>query len=806
MQVLKEYPVRQSSCLIISLRGDQLESLLSMDVIHQIEYQRKPIAELKQEGLDLSLNEVKLVHHQYPDLTGTGINLSIKENAFDTADIDFKGRYFITPSTPSSVNIHATNMASIAAGGANADPTSKGVAWDAGLSSSSFNNLLPDPDIYFETYDITVQNHSYGTGIENYYGIETAAYDEAAVRNLSLVHVFSSGNDGDQPPAEGTYAGMAGWANITGQFKQSKNTLTAGATDSLDNVVPLSSRGPAYDGRIKPDIVAYGHGGTSGAAAIVSGLSVLMQELYIRHHPTSAPPSSLIKAILANTAHDIGRMGPDFESGFGSVRGYEALETIEKNQFEISQVAKGDTEFIPISIPDGTTYCKVTLAWADPSANIQSPKALVNDLDLALKNIATGDVWYPWILSTYPHPDSLARVAIRSIDTINNIEQVTLSVPASGEYQIIISGQKLQSARQEFSVTWHFEKKNGFQWVYPSGTDQLQPGTSNILRWKGSDNPEGKIEYKSTHQTEWINVSGNVDAARGSIYWSTPAESGLMQLRWTNADSSFLSDTFISAVQLRPKVGLNCPDSLLIYWAATPASDSFEIFALGERHLEHVAFTTDTFYIVRDSEVGVYHYAVAPIFDIHPGPMSYGFDYRSQGADCYINAFYLTRIEDGTAFFEADLGSLYNVASVILEKKEGDMYTSVLTISPVTETRLYLQTNELDQGTNYFRLVVTLINGTTVEGEDLPVYYAAAQQILMFPNPAFTGNDIQLLVMRKEVYTIRIFDLLGKALIIYASPDNPQTIDLSTFSPGMYIAVVTYDSGDTVAQTFVVKE
>ena len=36
-----------------------------------------------------------------------------------------------------------------------------------------------------------------------------------------------------------------------------KNIITVGHIDSLGNVLSLSSRGPAYDGRIKPELVAF---------------------------------------------------------------------------------------------------------------------------------------------------------------------------------------------------------------------------------------------------------------------------------------------------------------------------------------------------------------------------------------------------------------------------------------------------------------------------------------------------------------------------------------------------------------------
>jgi hypothetical protein len=37
-------------------------------------------------------------------------------------------------------------------------------------------------------------------------------------------------------------------------------------------------KGPAFDGRIKPEMVAFGIDGSSGAAALVSGVAILLQQ------------------------------------------------------------------------------------------------------------------------------------------------------------------------------------------------------------------------------------------------------------------------------------------------------------------------------------------------------------------------------------------------------------------------------------------------------------------------------------------------------------------------------------------------
>jgi hypothetical protein len=232
------------------LTKKEITLLSAFSEVRGIELIRPAKPELKQEGLDLSLNEINLIHARRPGLQGTDLLVSIKESGFDTNDIDFKGRYVETL-LPYRTDIHSTSMASICGGGGNSDPSALGVAFDVSLTSSDYEVLLPDPDSIFTTYNISMQNHSYGTGIENYYGMETVAYDEFCNRLPNILHVFAAGNQENNSANSGIYNGINGWANLSGQYKQSKNTIAVGSVDSMDAKPNFTSSGPAYDGRIK---------------------------------------------------------------------------------------------------------------------------------------------------------------------------------------------------------------------------------------------------------------------------------------------------------------------------------------------------------------------------------------------------------------------------------------------------------------------------------------------------------------------------------------------------------------------------
>ena len=83
-------------------------------------------------------------------------------------------------------------MATILAGGGNSGPQGKGAAWQARLVSSDFARLAPDDDQQLGQAGVSVQNHSYGVAIENYYGLDAVDYDRQCRQLPTLLHVFSA--------------------------------------------------------------------------------------------------------------------------------------------------------------------------------------------------------------------------------------------------------------------------------------------------------------------------------------------------------------------------------------------------------------------------------------------------------------------------------------------------------------------------------------------------------------------------------------------------------------------------------------
>ena len=759
--------------------------------------------EIQVGNLDLSVNKINLVHRNFPSIYGDGITVSVKENKPDTTDIDLKGRFLSTNLSSNTVNSHASIMSTMIAGGANSWHLGKGVAWGSTISSSSFAVLLPDPNSDYQQYDISVQNHSYGVGVESYYGADAAAYDASAITNGSLLHIFSSGNSGTSSATTGIYSGINGFANLTGSFKMAKNILTVGATDSFSVVAALSSKGPAYDSRVKPELVAFGEDGSSGAAALVSGTSLLLQHLYKQVNGV-LPANSLIKSILINSTDDVGNAEVDYKNGFGSLNANNALKTLQANRFFAGSVSNSSSQSFTITVPAGIKKLKATLVWNDPPAAPNATKALINDLDLELKEISSGQTWQPWVLNPFPHVDSLLQLAKRKRDSLNNIEQITIDNPVAGNYQLKVTGFNVTTASQNFHIAWQLDSVDKFEWQFPTANDFIFPTTNNTIRWQSSfANANGFLEY-STGGNIWQPIQNSTDLNSGYYHWNVPPVTSIGLLRMTIGLNVFISDTFTIANRTITGVGFNCPDSFLVYWTKLPGIANYRIYNLGAKYLQPIAVTSDNFLLLAKATNPSLHFAVAPIIGSKEGVKSYTINYTTQGVECYFRSF-LALLVGNSAELTVSLGTLYNISKVVLEKFDGTEYVTLQQIVNPSSLLLNFTDALLKKGLNVYRIKLELIGGKVIYSSVETVHYFNGSEFIVYPNPASQYSPITILSDNQfEPATLQVINMQGQKIYEMKLNDLSNQLPAGRLSKGLNLLRITRkDQKDVVLKLFV---
>ncbi|MBK5279940.1 MAG: S8 family peptidase [Bacteroidia bacterium] len=768
---------RSTKCIQLTVQDvDVLLDLKSDPNVLFVDKKRKPHIEGNFDLVNPAINRINQVHNTYPGLHGAGINVSVKEENFNETDIDLKGRTFKTSSTPSIVSQHATAMAILIGGAGNSSPQAEGVVKQVSLTASDFNNLMPDDNALFINNKILVQNHSYGVNIENYYGNEAVAYDQQVSDNTSLVHVFSSGNLGVAKPINGTYKDLV-FANLTGTFKQSKNVLVISAIDTTLQVNAFNSRGPTYDGRLKPELTAYGPGGTSEAAAITTGMVTLLQEKYQLTNG-HAPDASLVKAILIASADDIRSTGIDFVTGYGNINAYKALSIVDHNNvFETSLVEHDQVSF-PIAINQGVSELKVAISWTDPPATVNSNAALVNDID---GWIDTGsNIFLPWVLSTFPHIDSLNAPAKRKQDHLNNVEFITISKPPPGTYQLVLKSGTLTGASQKVSIAYYLNKATDFSWTFPVASDIVPGGVKNLLVWDAQINQVGDL-YMQLNSGDWQLIRDKLNL-QTTFKWKPPDTLAKAKLKMLINDIEFLSDEFYLSPQLELKTAFNCKDSLGLYWNKISNATSYDVFALGTQYLEPILSTSDTL-IVLNKPAPTY-FAVVPKLNQTSGIKSGTIDYSKQDTYCYFNFFSANRIGNSEIEIKLSLSSFYHVDHITILKIVNGREVILSTI--LTDELDYTFVDFIQESGVYtYQAKISFKNNATLLSDPAELIIESLGKAILWPNPV-TSDDYLNIISEGNV-TFQIINQVGQIVYDKELTVLKNELDIDLLPAGFYI-------------------
>ncbi len=304
-------------------------------------------------------------------------------------------------------------------------------------------------------YQVMFQTASWGYGRTTSYGSRSAEMDEI-IFDLDIPITQSQSNAGSR------LSRPQAWA---------KNIISVGAVRHGNNPDPSDDRwdfgasiGPAPDGRIKPDLVAYyddtlttalfngysDFGGTSGATPIVAGHVGLTLEMWtngifgnelkadISDRFANRPHYTTVKALLINTAkqydfegteHDLTRV----HQGWG----FPDLKTMyddRNNIFVVNEqkvLALGEKVNYRFEIHDEREDLVITMTYSDPAPAINAEFQRVNDLDLKV-TAPDGSEYY----GNHGLYENMFSQAGGEKDSINTVENVILKDPMPGSWVV----------------------------------------------------------------------------------------------------------------------------------------------------------------------------------------------------------------------------------------------------------------------------------------------------------------------------------------------------------------------------------
>jgi hypothetical protein len=794
-----------SHSVVIACKGSQWLEKIAQSFI-DIALVANPDASII--GYDRSFHGINAVDYTLAGANGKNIVVGIKEQQVESSDLDLYKRVLPSALAANNITQHATVVASIIGGAGNSFYDGRGIAHASTFFPSSFANLFADDLQVLEANKVSVQNHSYGTALQPFYGVEALSYDAQTWRNKNLLHVFSAGNAGLSAASTGQYAGITGFGNITGNFKAAKNIVTVGAITNKENIPAESSAGPLFDGRLAPQLIALGPSGTSDAAAIVSGTAAVMQQVYADSHSGMLPASSLIKATLYNTAEDVYLPGIDFKTGYGLLNTIDAVNAITKQQFIEGTVNKNEIFTTNFSVVANTAKIKFTLAWTDTTAIVNTNSALENDLDFELVNVDNYTRYLPWVLNGFAHADSLQQKAKPGVDSLNTAEQISLEMPPAGNYQLRVFANKIKTQSLPFHIAMKSDMLHTFQFISPQHPSDINRFNSQNLsvRWQcfvADTNSTGKLSIRFNEGGQWQILDPNIKLIGKKFEWPILDTTAVVAFRMETAFGTFFTNEIAIANLTISNYLFNCADSIGIAWNKHPMANAYKIFALTDSaFLKHAYTTTDTFAVVKKSDYPSGIFAVEPMLANQlPAARSAAINVNFSGVKCYYQSFYYTLLNGNDARLIFKLSTIRNVDSIYFEQVEatGQLIQVAGRTRPFQNTFVYDQeVKSLQAGNSYFRVCILMANGQKHYTEIISIRTSGRKAILFYPNPVSRNGMVAFSLQQGISYgsRLQIFDTSGRLLKQYTS--LPNRFDFSRLPAGVLIYRLLTEDGKQI--------
>lgn len=528
---LRAIPARRWGLVRAVLPAGAAAELAALPEVQWIEHHEPPriLNDYARTAGRLAIDAVREEH----GLDGAGQTVAIADTGLDTGDTntlhpDFAGRlvqvFDIGRLTNwSDTYYHGTHVAgSVLGTGAASGGQFRGAAPGASLvfqSVMSASGYLALPDDLNELFQpphaagARVHSDSWGSAVEGEYTADSMTTDEFVWDHPDMLVVYAAGNEGTDYDRDG----VVDPASLDSPAS-AKNALAIGAAESgrpaggggktsraygsawpLDfpanpiatdlissspggappGLAAFSSRGPAADGRAKPDLVAPGTdivsvrsrassstgwglhantnycfmGGTSMATPLAAGAALLVRQYCVDVLGLAEPSAALLKAALVGGARSLspGQYGeaehreipalprPNSIEGFGMPDIAGTLFPtggVQAVLLEGPALHTGGGTQIVIQVEGGAPLT-AALAYGDYPSALAAAVNLVNDLDLLLVDPA----------GQPHHPNGLAGP-----DALNNVECIDVAAPAPGLWTLRVTATNVPQGPQPFAL------------------------------------------------------------------------------------------------------------------------------------------------------------------------------------------------------------------------------------------------------------------------------------------------------------------------------------------------------------------
>lgn len=553
-------------------------------------------------------------------LDGTGVCIGAGDIGWFESHLDFQHRFTHHDiGYYPAYTYHPTMVAGNMAGAGILNEYLEGFAPKAKVITDYYSKIIYNGQLFYSKAGMVAGNHSYSLlpppfisncGTFGTYNSDCRFFDQTVRQIRYQSHVLAAGNNG------GTACSgyPVSYATLSEGYQNSKNGITVGIVNNSDGL-SFGSLGPTRDKRIKPDIVSKGvnitsdypvnslssSSGSSYCAPGVTGSIALITQRYRQLNSNQDPESALVKALLLNSAQDLGNTGPDFAYGFGRIDLERTISNMELGRYTSSQVAHGDSFSYTLNVPSGVSNLKIMLYWHDTTGSGISYKALINDLDLKVKD-PSGAFNLPWVLDTLPA--NVSNTATTGADHLNNVEQVTFASPSAGNYTLKVYGHDVPLGPQKFYLTYSYEK-TGVKIAWPKDGEVLFSGITQNIRINETGISSGTytLELSNDGGGTWSTLTSSL-ASGSTVYtgWLPSTAGNNYLLRLTHNSLPYADTIKVPMVVLgKPTVSsiTSCGRQVTLNWSAVSGATDYEILRLQGGFWVQAAITSSTSATVR---------------------------------------------------------------------------------------------------------------------------------------------------------------------------------------------------------------
>lgn len=754
---------------------------------------------------------------------GTGVVIAVGDGGMQGTHIDFQGRILSNSSTTATQSVwHSDHVSGIIGGAGNLNPQVRGQAPGANLRVYDYYEPYGILSSIYNTDSVRIVSHSLGQVCNSGYDADARSSDLYMKNYPSLMYVHSAGNSGST-----SCGGLFDFKTITGGFKAGKNIITVGNLSKSDVINSSSSKGPLPDGRIKPEVSAVGTNvnstqpnntytlmtGTSMSTPAVTGNLALMYQAY-KVKNNAEPEGNLMKAIIMNSADDLGNEGPDFSYGYGRINTRKAVKTIENaNYFTGTIATTGSVNTHNITIPANVATAKIMVYWADPAAAAGAAKSLVNNLDAKITD-ATATAYLPWVLDIGATPDesTCSAPAVKGIDSVNNMEQIQLDNPTAGNYTLTVTGKKVPTPNQKYYVTYDYSYTDEVTVTYPNGGESFAPSEVQRLRWDASTGTDPfTLQYSINGGTSWTNISTAIAPDLRYYDWTVPAAATSKQalIKITRNTTSDVSDTSFIILKVPTNVTFTdvCAGRTTVSWTAVTGATSYDVFVLGDKYTDRAGETSTTSFTVDGVGADQRWYAVRAklasknangrrtIAVAHTNSLTttclvpvklISFDATQKGSEALLS--FIVSTESGILNYVIEKSATPNFenAEIVTSIKPLNSNTTTNYSYSVLDKKLNLN------GITYYRLkIVEYAKATYSNVKVINAKDKLNSSFTFSPNPAKEFVNISINAGANiTTAKLKLFNALGTEVINQTINRQTTTINTSNLPSGNYFVVI----------------